>query len=91
MTRSTRELQIPASLLCEVHKMMIIGSLVAFLAVTVQNWVSVRPQVMVGRILAGTPICTGFVYMYSLEYTLTYSPLGTPQDDVCFVQPDPLP
>ena len=31
-----------------------------------------------------------FIYIYSLEYTLICSPLTTPQDDVCFLQLDPL-
>ena len=37
MTRSTRKLQNPASLLCGVHK-MVFGTLVAFLVAMGRNW-----------------------------------------------------
>jgi hypothetical protein len=37
---STRKLLVPASMLCEVHKVVMLGTLVDFLAVVVQNWVS---------------------------------------------------
>ena len=41
-TRSTRKLAIPASLVYWVHKMVIFGTLVGFLAAMVRNWSSER-------------------------------------------------
>ena len=45
---TTRKLSIPVSPFCVVHKMVLFGTLMPFLAVMVRNWVSVRPQVTVG-------------------------------------------
>ena len=41
-TRSIRKLPIPASLVYQVHKIVIFGTLVAFLAAVVRNWLSIR-------------------------------------------------
>ena len=40
-TRSTKKLPIPASLVYQVHKIVIFGTLVAFLAAVVRNWKSI--------------------------------------------------